>query len=428
MAENYPDFYIMKGGSYLYVNKKTLLLDDLNMTTSGTVSSGGLLVGPKYFNYGKCQELDTPTINVTSKFTPAVTLGNGTISDLKIYFDQVIYKESGYTTEACQYYDACVDGTADKNYYNFYEYVRNNRLTCSSEYTTNVKSDNDILCNAFTQIQTYNGCYDLNQEGVYNHLKECSELPNNDCSCKDANSMMCRAMYDAKDYCANNAHAAVEGYGTLHNVSISTKPDMDVANLIDNTGGTLTLSGNNNLIASTSSLKRGGGVNARDVVIADGTTKVHSGRGFVIYNYDTTAKLTIKQGATLEIEYADFNGLTMTWGGTADIFGKLKVSSWGSGGKFNNDIATNKGIVNAKSTSCLILPNGASGTGGYTGTVNSGTLNFASGSQLKLMGSCKRAATSGSAVIKDKEKPDNLYGDFTSHPSEFTGSCDSSCN
>ena len=427
VAENFPDFSIVKSGHYLNVTGKTLLLNDLNMTTSANVN-GGTLVGPKYFNYDKCQALDTPTISVTSKLTPAVTLTDGTISDLNIHFDQVVYKYDGYITEACSFYEDCISG----NYtYHFYDYVRSNGFNCPDSFSAEVESDDELLCRAYNLIKSdYNNCYDPYNTLLYNdhQLKECSDSYGHDCSCTEANSTVCKAMNYAHNYCANNTYSAVEGYGKMHNISISTKPDTNVAGLINNKGGVLTLSGNNNFVASADYDKNSFGVFARNVIIADGTTRVYSGRGFSIYNYDSKAELTINKDATLIIEYAHFNGLDMTWGGTANIYGKLKVSSWGSGGKFHNDIATNKGTINAKSTSCIIIPNGASGTGGYTGTVNSGTLNFATGSQLKIKGICKKATTSGSAVIKDQDKPNNLYGDFTSHPSGFTASCDASCN
>ena len=428
VAENFPDFSIVKSNLYSNVTGKTLLLNDLSMTTSANVN-GGTLVGPKYFNYDKCQALDTPTISVTSKLTPAVTLTDGTISDLNIHFDQVVYKYDGYITEACSFYEDCISG----NYtYQFYDYVRSNGFNCPDSFSAEVEGDDELLCRAYNLIKSdyNNNCYDPYNTLLYNYhqLKECSDSYDNDCSCTKANSTVCKAMNYAHNYCANNTHSAVEGYGKMHNISISTKPDTNVAGLINNKGGVLTLSGNNNFVASTGYDKNSFGVFARNVIIADGTTRVYSGRGFSLYNYDSKAELTINKDATLIIEYADFNGLDMTWGGTANIYGKLKISSWGSGGKYNNDIATDKGIINAKSTSCIIIPNGASGTGGYTGTVNSGTLNFATGAQLKIRGTCKKATTSGSAVIKDRDKPNNLYGDFTSHPSGFTASCDASCN
>ena len=408
---NYSDFTLVTSSSQSLSGKKVAVLTDVNVSYGASVSSGGLLVGPKYFNYEKCQSMSTPKISVSSKTSAAVNLSGGTVSDINVYFDPVSYEIWG-KSGICSYYDSC---QSNAQYSNFYEYVRSQAgyTSCSSYNHYNPTSDKDILCSALSNVER--DCYDS-----YSGYKSCDNTSYYGCSCSNANQMACYAMYDAADYCANNEHGAIEGYGTVRNVSVTTKSGMSVAHILNNNSGTLTLSGNNSLVASTLSSRRGSSARATNVVIADGTTLLHIGDSFVI-----NGTLTINNGATLNVEYAELGGLSLTSGDTVNVYGKLNIASYGTGGKYNNDIEVNKGTVNAKSTSCIILKNGGGGDGGYVGSVTSGTFKFESGSRLKIGGTCKKATQSGSASIGDQPKPNNLYGNFTSPPAGYNGSCNS---
>lgn len=411
IRENFPDVQVVTSSSSSIYGKKVALLTNINATQAVSVASGGFLVGPKYFNNEKCQQMNTPTLSVKSYSTGAVSLSGGTISDLNIHFNPVVYEIWG-RTGICSYAETCLNSPSSSN---FYSYVKSyaSSINCS-RYDYNPKNDNDVICLALSMIGS--DCKDYG-----NNLKTCSSGSYYGCSCESANSMACSAFYNAGEYCANNQHGAIEGYGTVNNISLTTEANMCVADIIKNTSGTITLTGNNNLVGSTSGDRRGSAASAVNMVIENGSTKMKVGD-----NFNVAGTLTIKEAGALYVEYADLGGLRIDSGKTVNVYGKLNISSYGSGGKFNNDVEMNKGVINAKSTSCIIFKNGGGGDGGYTGATHSGTFNFETGSQLKIGGTCKKATRSGSASIGDNSS-NSLYGSFTTPPSGYSGSC-SSCS
>lgn len=414
IRKNYSGVTVITSSSQSLSGSKIAVLTNVNASYGATIPSGGFIVGPKYFNYDKCQSMATPTITVSSKTSAAVNLSGGTVSDLKVHFDPIVYEIWG-KSGVCSYQKNC---ESNAQYSSFYNYIKDQSyyISCDNASLYDPKNETDFICIALNNAGR--DCYDSYNQSY----KDCDSSYYGSCTCSNANQMACYAFYDASDYCANNEHGAIEGYGTVKNVSLTTKSGMSVAKIIDNTSGTMTLSGTNSLVGSTLSSRRGSSARATNVVVADGTTTLHIGDSFTI-----GGTLTVNKGATLNVEYAELGGLSIGSGGTVNVAGKLNIASYGTGGKFNNDMELNKGVVNAKSTGCIILKNGAGGSGGYVGSVTSGTYNFESGSQLKIGGTCRTAYQNGSASVGDQPKPNNLYGNFTSPPSGYSGSC-SSCS
>ena len=423
VAENFPDFSIVKSGSSVSGSRKTLLLSDID--TSETINLTGTLVGPKYFNYGKCQALDTPTISITNKYGDGIELGGGTLAGVNVEYDNVAYKEFGGNDEVCNNYDFCFGSTG---------YTAD--MFCNSIVEIINRSGDETVVSSLCSTYGYSElCGILNDNGCKGDSTytgkpyiNCENSSYGTCSSDSVATELCHSDY-IEEKCYSNYHSAISGYGTVKDVIINSKKK-DMQAVVYPSGGTMTIEGTVKIFgaANTTPLRIGdpassyfGISRTRASVVVNGTLDVKSGRG--IY-YTRNGKITVNKGGTMKLSYGDWQGIFFNYASDLmDVYGTLDISSYHSGGQYENDFEgyNNQGgtTINNHSGSCIKLENGASGTV---------TFKYESGVNLKMKGSCKKATTSGEIKSGNQAKPNELHGTFTSHPSGFTASCDSSCN
>ena len=410
---NYPDFSISTGGSYVSGSGKVMLTGNVSTTSPVTIS--GMVVGPAYFNYDKCKAKSTPMISVTNIDYDGVTLNGGTLANVNVEYDPVSYTENGSSSSLCQYYSYCNTSMDSYTAQNFYDLVRN---TISGANCSNYGD----ICSV---LQSSTECMDYNGNAVSCDTVESPGI----CSCSFAAQALCRSSY-LRNLCKNNEHSALVGYGTLKDSKInSQKRNMGVVVYPD--GGTLTIEGTVSVygLSRSTPLRIGDNAYTSNAIsrrpaklVINGTLELQAGRDLY---YSANGQVVVNASGTLKIIYGAWGGIMFNNASSSmpmEVYGKLDISSNGSGGKYANDLEfthNGKGILNARSGSCIKLQNGG---GGSNSGGSSGTFSFETGAQLSMKGSCKKASSSGSYTVKDNPS-DTLYGAFTSHPSGFSGSC-----
>ncbi len=407
---NYPDFRISTGGSYVSGSGKVMLTG--NVTTTSPVSISGMVVGPAYFNYDKCKAKSTPTISVTNIDYDGVTLNGGTLANINVEYDPVSYTENGSNHNMCQYYGYCNTSMDSYTAQNFYNSIKSS-LGYSGCYNYG------DICSV---LQSSTGCVEYN-----NNVQSCDTMSYGSCSCSAAAQALCYSSY-LRNLCKNNEHSAVAGNGTLKDSKInSQKRDMSV--VVYPEGGTLNIEGTVSVygLSRSTPLRIGDNAYSNTAIsrrsaklVINGTLELLAGRDLY---YSANGQVIVNASGTLRIVYGAWGGIMFNYASSSlpmEVYGKLDISSNGSGGKYANDLEftwNGKGILKARSGSCIKLQNGGGGSNG-----GSGTFSFESGAQLSMKGSCKKASSSGSYTVKDN--PSNtLYGAFISHPSGFSGSC-----
>lgn len=215
----------------------------------------------------------------------------------------------------------------------------------------------------------------------------------------------------------NNFYSAVAGYGTLKDVKInSLKKDMVV--VVYPANGDMTIEGIVNIYGggNVTPLRIGDNAYASGYpsrapakLFINGVLDISSGRGLY---YSNNAQITINSSGTLKISYGDWQGIFFNYAEEAKpltINGRLEISSYGSGGKYHNDMeftSNGRGKIFIKNGACVKIPNGTS--------EKTGVMQFESGAQVFISGSCKKASSSGSVT---------LSGEVTSLPGNFNTSC-----
>ena len=407
---NYPDFSISTGGSYVSGSGKVMLTG--NVTTTSPVTISGMVVGPAYFNYDKCKAKSTPTISVTNIDYDGVTLNGGTLANVNVEYDPVSYTEYGSSHAFCQYYGYCNSSMDSYTAQSFY-----NTIKGSMGYSS-CSSYGDIC----SVLQSSTGCVDYNS-----NFQSCDTMSYGSCSCSSAAQALCYSSY-LRNLCKNNEHSALAGYGTLKDSKINSKK-RNIGVVVYPDGGTLTIEGTVSVygLSRSTPLRIGDNAYTNTAIsrrsaklIINGTLELLAGRDLY---YSANGQVIVNASGTLKITYGEWGGIMFNYASSnmpMEVYGKLDISSNGSGGKYANDLEftwNGKGILKARNGSCIKLQNGGGGSNG-----GSGTFSFESGAQLSMKGSCKKASSSGSYTVKDN--PSNtLYGAFTSHPSGFSGSC-----
>lgn len=406
---NHPEFTVLSGGSNLPGGSNVLLTGNFNSNYGITLS--GKIVGPSYFEFDKCKAMATPTITITSKAEDGVRMTGGTLANVNVEYDPVTYEEYGFRDSLCSSYtNYCSAGSSSTtdgagNLYNAAMNTIGNPSNCDSY---------DDLCSSLGGCMSNNTFASCDRNSSYGS-----------CSCLNVAQSLCYSSY-LQTNCINNRRSALAGNGTVKDVKInSKKKDMDV--VVYPEGGNLIIEGTVNIYGNSNTTPLRIGSNAQvsgypsrssGTLTVNGILDINSGRDLY---YSSGGKVVVNAGGTLKIAYGAWGGIMFNYANTPmEVYGKLDISSFGSGGKYANDLEftwNGKGVLNAYSGSCIKLQNG----GGGTSSGGSGTFGFSSGTQLKMKGTCKKASTIGTYTVKNSS--DNLYGGFTSFPSGFSQSC-----